>query len=91
MTVPKGTRGLLAAAMALGACSAPVTEKTDTVQVGEIPAAVAALADPDQDLQSARLVPEDGCYWYEHAGPVETTLIPLRTVDGRPICARPPS
>lgn len=49
--------------------------------------AVAALAAPGQDLASARLLPEDGCYWYEHQGPVETTLLPLRTVNGNPICS----
>jgi hypothetical protein len=36
----------------------------------------------------------DGCYWYRHIGPVETTMLPLLTVEGRPICtqvaAKPP-
>jgi hypothetical protein len=44
------------------------------------------MAAPDQDVATARLVPEDGCYWYEHSGPVETTLLPLRTANGNPIC-----
>jgi len=56
-------------------------------RVGNVSEAVAALAAPGQDLTSARLLPDDGCYWYEHRGPVETTLLPLRTVNGKPICA----
>ena len=53
---------------------------------GNLSEAVVALAAPGQDLASARVLPEDGCYWYEHRGPVETTLLPLRTVNGNPIC-----
>ena len=49
-------------------------------------AQVVAMAAPDQDVASARLLPEDNCYWYEHRGPVETTLLPLRTRNGNPIC-----
>ena len=64
---------------------------TDVVGSGEkdpdiIPEQVAALAAPYQDVSTARLLPRDGCYWYLHHGPVETTLLPLRTIDGRPIC-----
>ena len=51
-----------------------------------MPEAVVAMAATGQDLQSARLLPEDGCYWYEHSGPVETTLLPLRTANGNRIC-----
>lgn len=80
-------RFMPAAALMLGACSAFVNEGGG--QVGALPEAIAALAAPNQDLQSARLSPVDGCYWYVYAGPVETTLLPLRTVDGRPICAQP--
>lgn len=81
--------GLLAAMFLLGACSASLTgepQATDP-RIGELPASVAALADPNQDLLSAHLRPEDGCYWYRYAGPVETTLLPLRTTDGQRICA----
>lgn len=56
-------------------------------QIGNIPANVVALADPNQDISTARLLPEDGCFWYEHRGPVETTLVPLRSPEGNPICA----
>lgn len=64
---------------------------TDVVGSGEkdpdiIPEQVAAVAAPYQDVSTARLLPRDGCYWYLHHGPVETTLLPLRTIDGRPIC-----
>ncbi len=81
---------LLIPTLMLGACSASLTaipEATNS-QIGELPESVASMAAPNQDLRSARLRSEDGCYWYRHAGPVETTLLPLRTVDGRPICAR---
>lgn len=74
----------MAGAMTLGACTAPVDSNAGrSITVSE---AVATLAAPYQDLQTARLRPEDGCYWYLHAGRVETTLLPLRTSDGRPIC-----
>ncbi|MCU0815685.1 MAG: hypothetical protein MUF74_04145 [Cypionkella sp.] len=53
-----------------------------------LPESVVALAAPWQDLTTARLKPEDNCYWYQHVGQVETTLLPLRTPDGRPICAQ---
>lgn len=78
--------------MALAACE-PV-EGTDGAQPGyavTLPEEVIAMAAPHQDLSSARILPEDGCYWYSHAGPVETTLLPLRTKSGNPICTRPQS
>lgn len=74
----------------LGACTASIDGLSGTggtgASGGNVPEAVVALAAPYQDVQSARLRPDDGCYWYRHTGPVETTLLPLRTVDGRPIC-----
>ena len=54
-----------------------------------LPEQVAALAAPNQDLATARLRPEDNCYWYMHSGPVEDTLLPLRTTRGNPICVKP--
>jgi len=54
-----------------------------------IPQAVVNIADPRQDLTTARLREQDNCYWYLHANPLEVTLLPLRTVAGRPICAAP--
>lgn len=55
--------------------------------VGSLPEAVVAAAAPYQDLTSVR-IDETGCYVYLYAGPVETTWLPLRTRDGRPICTR---
>lgn len=69
----------------LSGCAASVDERVVTGP--SVPEAVIALAAPYQDISTARLVPEDGCYWYEHVGPVETTLLPLRNAEGRPICA----
>lgn len=54
----------------------------------EVPEAVAAIAAPYQDLSAVRVMPEDGCYWYRHQGPVETTMLPLLTTTGRAICTR---
>lgn len=72
----------------LGACSASIDGigGLGTSAGGHVPEVVVALAAPHQDVQSARLREEDGCYWYRYTGPVETTLLPLRTVDGRSIC-----
>ncbi len=76
-----------AAIMILLMTAGCVTQTASTRSgAGKVSEAVAALAAPGQDLASARLVPEDGCYWYEHRGPVETTLVPLRTINGNPIC-----
>lgn len=55
-----------------------------------LPEAVAAMADPKQDLNAVRMEPGTGCFVYRYAGPVETTFLPLRTPDGRPICAQKP-
>lgn len=54
-----------------------------------VPEAVLAAAAPFQDLTSVQLR-DDGCYWYRHSGPVETTFLPLLTREGRPICTRAP-
>ncbi len=68
-------------------CAIPPSSGSDAANViGDIPDSVVAMAAPDQDISTARLVPDDGCYWYEHSGPVETTLIPLRTPNGSRIC-----
>jgi len=57
--------------------------------IANLPENVVEIADPRQDLSSVRVLPEDGCYWYRHVGVVETTLLPLRTADGRTICTQP--
>ena len=78
---------ILAAILILAGCTVPTLEDGDAPNnAGNVPEAVAALAAPGQDLTSARLLQEDGCYWYEHSGPVETTLVPLRSAGGNPIC-----
>ncbi|WP_298854777.1 hypothetical protein [uncultured Ruegeria sp.] len=56
-------------------------------KIGNLPETVVALAAPGQDLTTARLVPQDNCYWYDYSGPVETTLVPLRATSGGQICA----
>lgn len=58
----------------------------DAKTIGAVPDKVLAMAGPDQDLSTVHLRPEDGCYWYEHSGPVETTVVPLRTASGSLIC-----
>ena len=83
-----GCKTVTAGAMmlALAACAAPMpAPETDTGFITTLPAEVISLADPDQNLQAVRIM-DDGCYWYEHAGPVETTMLPLRTPSGSPIC-----
>lgn len=54
-----------------------------------VPEAVSSIAASHQDLTTARVREDDGCYWYTHLGPVETTELPLRTSNGNPICVRP--
>ena len=78
------------ALLALGACTVPIDQGIDksTGFLKELPEGVALIAAPYQNLEEVILKPEDGCYWYRHVGPVETTLLPLRTVEGRPICTQ---
>lgn len=57
-------------------------------QVDEVPESVTAAAASYQDLSNLRIQPEDGCYWWQWVGPVETTYLPLVTPDGRRICTR---
>jgi len=76
----------------LAAACAPTTVPDDAGGsriVSDLPEAVIAAAAPFQDLTTVELRPGDGCYWYRHTGPVETTFLPLRTREGRPICTRP--
>jgi hypothetical protein len=79
---------MVAATLSLTAgCAIQPTGPGDVAdQRDNVPEAVVAMAAPDQDVATARLLPEDGCYWYEHSGPVETTLLPLRTANGNRIC-----
>lgn len=76
--------------LALAACAAPVDEgATGPAFLEELPEGLAEAAAPNQDLTRVIIEPGDGCYWYQYTGPVETTFLPLRTPDGRPICSRP--
>ena len=81
---------LLIVPLALAACTEPggPAEPGAPGAAVNLPESIVAMAAPDQDLASVRMMPEDGCLWYRHVGPVETTLLPLRTTDGRPICTR---
>ena len=58
--------------------------------IAELPEGVHEIAAPYQDLTSVKIDSSDGCYIYRYAGPVETTYLPLRTTEGRPICSRLP-
>ena len=72
-------------AISLAGCVA--TQRAEDGEFPPLPEEVVAVAAPWQNLATARLLPEDNCYWYEHDGQVERTLLPLRTPEGRPICA----
>ena len=76
--------------LALSACE-PIPTNSGAAGTGAItvPESVASIAAPFQDLTTARVRADDGCYWYTHVGPVETTELPLRTTNGNPICTRP--
>lgn len=75
--------------MLLASCENPGGSSSGQI-IGEVPEAVREIAAPYQDLTAVRIDPADGCYTYRHAGPVETTYLPLRTTEGRPICSRQP-
>lgn len=83
---------LLLAAVSLAACTElPATETAPNGSpfIAELPESVRTIAAPNQNLDRIVFLEEDNCYWYEHAGPVETTLLPLRTARGNTICAEP--
>ncbi len=75
--------GLLAGLTACG----PAT--TSGGLMSDVPEEVAAIAAPNQNLNTVKLMDDDNCYWFEHVGPVETTMLPLRSKRGRHICLRP--
>ncbi|MEQ8365066.1 MAG: hypothetical protein RIB61_00010 [Roseicyclus sp.] len=72
------------AMLGLAAC-VPATPEGEAI---ELPEGVLALVAPGQDVNSAR-IEADGCYWYLHRGPVESTYLPLLTRENRMICTRP--
>lgn len=75
---------LLTTVLALGACS----NSQNASSRPPLPENILEMAAPDQDLATAYLRPEDNCYWYMHTSPVETTRLPLRTIEGNPICVK---
>ena len=79
-------------ALLLAACETTTTGSSTTPEgfIAELPEAVLELAAPYQDLSAVRIDPASGCYVYRHVGVVETTFLPLRTREGRPICTRAP-
>lgn len=75
----------------LGLAACEPVPSTDGAALGglvTLPDGVSSIAAPYQDLTTARVRSKDGCYWYTHSGPVETTELPLRTDGGNPICTR---
>lgn len=72
--------------LGLAACE-PVPGEGSGPGMVTVPESVSSIAAPYQDLTTAR-VRADGCYWYTHTGPVETTEVPLRTPNGSPICTQ---
>lgn len=79
----------LALVLVTGCAPGPAPTQADGTMEA-VPEAVLAAAAPWQDLTAITLREEDGCYWYRHVGPVETTFLPLLTREGRPICTRLP-
>lgn len=73
--------------MILAGCADPNTPGADGV-LPIVPEQVLPIAAPYQNLNAVRVGPNDNCYWYRHAGPVESTWLPLRTGGGNPICIK---
>lgn len=85
---------LLLAGLSLAACAempAVETAPNGSPFIAELPESVRAIAASNQNLDRVVILEEDNCYWYEHAGPVETTLLPLRTTRGNSICVEAPT
>jgi hypothetical protein len=76
--------------LAAAACTEVQTTPTgpDEGLLAQVPEGVLAIAAANQNLAAVKVDPADGCYTYRYEGPVETTFLPLRTDDGRPICSR---
>lgn len=81
----QNTATLLAGALALAGCATTPSLDADGAFT-ELPEPLLALAAPNQNLNKVRLDQTDNCFWYLHDGPVERTWLPLRTVNGNPIC-----
>jgi len=59
--------------------------------IGTLSPDLLAIADPRQNLNAVKIDPVDGCFVYQYQGPVETTFLPLRSTEGRPICSQRPA
>lgn len=79
---------LVGGLLALAGCETPVTTEG---YLQELPEGLTEVVAPNQNLATVQINPEDGCYWYRHDGPVETTMLPLRANNGRPICTKAPA
>ncbi|WP_143058053.1 hypothetical protein [Loktanella fryxellensis] len=82
----------------LAACAGIGPEPVVPPAAAEVPSAeqqirdqIVARAAPSQDIASARLRPDDNCFWFSYVGPVETTELPLLTRDGRHLCGPVPA
>lgn len=75
------------ALLLLAACDETTTSVRPIARM-PVPDSVRELAAPGQDLSTAYLRRDDGCFWYRYDGPVETTDLPLRARGGAPICTR---
>ena len=82
-------RSLAIGAILLLAACEPTPPENASPFLEELPEGLAEVADPSQNLDAVLILPEDNCYWYAHTNAVETTYLPLRTLDGRPICSQP--
>ena len=76
------------AALTLAACADIQGSGPDSPYIQQLSEGLLAIAAPYQDLKAVKIDPSDGCYVYRHVGPVETTFLPLRTVNGNTICSR---
>lgn len=76
---------MIAGPLILASCATAPAVDADGAYA-ELPEPLLALAAPYQNLNKVRLDQTDNCFWYLHDGPVERTWLPLRTVNGNPIC-----
>lgn len=81
---------MIAAAFLVSGCEDPngASAKGPASFIENVPEGVLSIAAAGQDLTALKIDPIDGCYTYRHIGPVETTMLPLRAKNGRPICTR---
>ena len=71
----------------LGACGAPAPSMDERGFIADLSPEVAALAAPNQNLDAVQFRPDDGCYWVQWDGPVETVMVPLRATGGGLVCS----